>query len=232
VNVLKWVGAVFAAFGTILLIVGIVTVLNQQSFLRRAVAVPGDVVAMHYRAGPRNRGSYYLDVRYTASDGITRVVTVQSASNPPNFKAGDRVPLFYDPRDPSHIQINTFTQLWILPLILGGLGLIFSGLGYTFLGRSFLHWRKVRWLLRNGQRIQATFVGMELNRRVSYNGAHPWKILVRWENPLTGEVKDFTSDDLLPKPRTPRPDEPIDVYVDPRDDRRYTVDASSLKRKK
>jgi hypothetical protein len=50
-------------------------------------------------------------------------VTVRSTGMP---GPGDRVPVYYDPANPSHAQIGLWAWLWLAPTVLGGLGTVFG----------------------------------------------------------------------------------------------------------
>ena len=226
--VLKWIGAIFAAIGTIFVAIAVMVAFNEASFIGQAKSASADVLAVHYRVGS-GRGSYRLDLRFTTPNGNIQTATVPSATNPPAVKQGDRVEVLFDPGDPSHVQINSFTQLWTLPLIFGAIGLIFAVIGWAFLVRVFVHWRRARWLRQNGQKVVAKVVRVDRNWGVTVNGHHPWRIVAGWVNPLTGQSVEFVSDDVGTKPAGAIPDHPVVVYVHPIDDRRYAVDLSSLR---
>lgn len=67
--------------------------------------------------------------------GTAQTIRFQSIahSNPPEYELGDSVRVLYDPGCPSEARIRSFTSLWLLPIVLGGLGLIFTVLGVVLL---------------------------------------------------------------------------------------------------
>src|ERR1019366_2177596 len=108
------------------LIVGIVTLLNQVRFGRRAVAAIGEVIDLHYKSR-----TYHPVVRFQYMDeerGDEEVDFWSSyGSRPPSNQVGNRVPVLYDPEYPKHAQINTFGARWFLPCVC-----IFAGIVCSF----------------------------------------------------------------------------------------------------
>ena len=51
----------------------------------------------------------------------------------PRFPIGTRVDVLYEEREPSNARINSFVDMWGLPLCFGGMGLVFLALGTTAL---------------------------------------------------------------------------------------------------
>ena len=64
-------------------------------------------------------GMYTHRAIFTALDGRQGQALTRVRSNPPAFKVGDRVKVYYDPADPARAMIGTFWELWLAPLVLG-----------------------------------------------------------------------------------------------------------------
>jgi Protein of unknown function (DUF3592) len=58
------------------------------------------------------------------------------ASNPPAYHVGDAVNVLYLESDPYKAGIDSFTSLWFLPLLFGGLGAIFLAVGVRMIRGS------------------------------------------------------------------------------------------------
>lgn len=70
-------------------------------------------------------GTYTHQAIFTTQTGATHQVFTRVHSNPPPFKIGDRVPIYFDAHNPSNAMIGTFSELWLPPLSLSFFTLIF-----------------------------------------------------------------------------------------------------------
>ncbi|MCL2316951.1 MAG: hypothetical protein FWC46_07710 [Actinomycetia bacterium] len=117
--------------------------------------------------------------------------------------------------------------------VLGGVGVIFAGLGAVFFVLAQQMGRRRKGLLRDGTRIEARVVGVDQNRMVRINGRNPWRIQCEGDVPGTPGPLRFTSDMWLddPVPALQRAGATtLPVYVDPSNPaKRYTVDDSALR---
>lgn len=50
-------------------------------------------------------------------------------SNPPAYEVGEKVVVLYETTRPHEARIRSFDSLWLLAVILGGLGMVFSVVG-------------------------------------------------------------------------------------------------------
>lgn len=104
---------------------------RTRAFLATAVETTGQVVALEEEppTEPGERCTYRPVVSFEI--GSTQRGRFESIahSNPPEYEVGATVRVLYDPRRPNDARIRSFTSLWLLGIILGGLGLIFTALG-------------------------------------------------------------------------------------------------------
>ncbi|MFT4111753.1 DUF3592 domain-containing protein [Silvibacterium sp.] len=70
--------------------------------------------------------SYAPEFRFQAKDGSEHRVQSDTYSNPSVYAVGDRVRILYRPEKPASARIKSFLQLWLLPLVFGILGVLFS----------------------------------------------------------------------------------------------------------
>ncbi|GEB52011.1 MULTISPECIES: DUF3592 domain-containing protein, partial [Streptomyces] len=125
------------ALGTVFLIVGLVTAGMSASLLADSERVPGTVVKLEWRKGghetsrdgPRDQVVAYPVVAYTPEGGVPTRFRGSTGSNPPSYEEGEQVEVLYRPGSPGDARINGFASLWMLPLIFGGTGLLFVGIG-------------------------------------------------------------------------------------------------------
>jgi hypothetical protein len=110
--------------------------------------------------GPDDSTEYFPTVQFTTAGGqfITStprkvrqsqafggLVTVDSSEDgyETEYEVGDEVVVYYDPANPAELVLRDFNMLWVAPLVVGGLGILFTLAG-GLVGLLFL----VRWLWR------------------------------------------------------------------------------------
>jgi hypothetical protein len=67
----------------------------------------------------------------------THVSSTSTSSK--EFEIGQTISILVDPKDPQEILVNSFMEKWFVPLLLGGIGIVFTGMGYLvfrLLGRK------------------------------------------------------------------------------------------------
>jgi Protein of unknown function (DUF3592) len=118
-------GAAITGFGLIFLLVGVVIRTTSRGF-RGAARAQGTIVAFDPRvpgsirtSGGRLRfgmpwgfqgdaGMVYMPtVEFTTADGTSVKATSHIGTNPRPGKVGDRVTVFYDPRNPERVRVQS-----------------------------------------------------------------------------------------------------------------------------
>jgi hypothetical protein len=99
---------------------------DTQSFLGKAVPTAGTVLQME---AIDDEGSYAPVVGFQTLTGQKIEYHSNTSTNPPAYKVGDKVNVLYDPANSSNVRINDFISLWLLVLILGIMGSIFTAIG-------------------------------------------------------------------------------------------------------
>jgi hypothetical protein len=127
------------SFGSLFLVIGLVLAGVSVSFLTDAEKARGTVVALEWRndsvgtssrkVRSQDKPAAYPVVEFTPTDGTPRTFRSSTGSNPPSYEEGDRVEVLYRADSPDDAEINGFASLWLLPLVFGGLGLLFAGIG-------------------------------------------------------------------------------------------------------
>lgn len=221
---------IFLGIGVAMLVAAGYSYLHTREFVASAVAADGVVIANVWSTSSgRNRSAAaYPRVRFRTAAG--REVTFVSGvgTNPPSYRAGESVEVLYDPGDPANARIHSFGSLYVLPLVFGILGTVFSLVG----GIPFAWTRHVQgrddWLRANGRRIQADFERVEINGAVRVNGQCPWRIVCQWLNPMTNQVHVFRSHNLWYDPASFITGKTMEVILDPGNPKRYLVETSFL----
>ena len=205
---------------------------HMRQFLNRAVEAPGTVLWNTWRrtASGRHRTGWsaYPQVRfYTADRGII-IFESRTGSNPPAFRLNEPVRVLYDPLDPRHAYIDSFGQVWPSTVVLLVLGVAFNVPAVASLAWRRAAARKETWLRQNGQRVQADLTEVALNRALTVNGAHPYRVVCQWFNPITNQMLVFHSANIWYDPSKFLPGKTLDVLIDPNNPRRYLVETPFL----
>jgi hypothetical protein len=97
---------------------------TSWSLSRAGTSVSGVVVGLEESpASDRSGVTYSPIIRYEA-EGRTHTFTSSNSSYPPAYEIGERVALLYDSADPSRARIDSWWELWLMPVMLGGAALI------------------------------------------------------------------------------------------------------------
>jgi uncharacterized protein DUF3592 len=230
---LVFFGAGFGLIGVIFLGIAIVVAATTMSFQAKADRTGGTVTGMEARTSThrdsdghqRSSTAWYPTVRFTAADGRRYSFEGSTGSNPPIYHVGDHVAVAYDPAEPSDARIDTFGSTYLLPLIFGGLGAVFTSIGVPFLVAGGRRLRLRSWLRRHGHEVWAEVVDVGPDLSVRLNGRHPYVVRATWQDPQTGRTHTATSDYLRhdPGPRFTA-DRGVRVLFDPSDPERNFVD--------
>ena len=144
---------IFGGVGVVLLGVAVWTGNRQHTILTEWPTVEAEVVkseVTHHQSQRSDNTSttdmYTAEIvfRYTLNgkEFITPSTTGYSSSSYPEmkrkadaFSPGSRHALRYDPNDPNDVRFNTGYNLgfFFLPLLMGGMGIVFSGIAVLFL---------------------------------------------------------------------------------------------------
>lgn len=129
----RTIGLIFMGIGIVMLTVVIYQVYADYQFSQKAISVSGEVVSYdsYYSSDSDGGGStmYTPTFAYTFNGKEYTYVSSTSSSSP-DFEVGELVEILVDPDDPQNILINSFWERYLIAVILGFLGTMFTGLGY------------------------------------------------------------------------------------------------------
>lgn len=224
-------GAIFGLLGLVLLGIGAAFAVSTAAFQASAERTDGTVVALNERTRITGSGgrTWYPTVEYTV-DGRVYSFDSSTGSNPPAYATGDTVPVAYDPKNPSDAQIATFSSAYLMPMVFGGVGAVFTpvGAGLFLAGRRRLRQRK--WLRANGRETWATIAEIGIETSVKINGRHPYVVRATWYDERTGRTHAATSDNLRHDPGPGlRGRTHVRVLYDPADPDRNLVDLGAVR---
>lgn len=127
------IGIVFSLVGGLLAAIAVFILIRTRGFINKAQEVKGTVIQMVYSHGSEGGEGYSPVYQFKTIDGQTIVVTDSLSSNPPMFHAGQIIDILYDPENPQKARIKKWMSLYFVPALLGGMGLIFGGIGVVVL---------------------------------------------------------------------------------------------------
>jgi len=113
--------------GALLLVIGIIMGINTGMFAARAQKVKGSVD--HMKSRHDSVGVSYAPVfQFKTQSGESIQLAGLTYSNPPQFQAGQAVDILYDSKNPKRARVNQGPRLYLVPLLLAALGLLFIGI--------------------------------------------------------------------------------------------------------
>jgi hypothetical protein len=231
-KIARLIFGIFLVVGLGLLAGGLYSVWQTRRFLRTVVEAPG-VVTDNVRRESPNSGRdvswlFYPRFSFQTSDGQGIAVISNTGSAQPVYSEGEAVTVLFDPRQPDHASVKSFTDLWRHSIILCGMGAVFLSVGIGAVVWKAVSGRKNAWLQQNGRRIQARITRVELNTSVKVNGACPFRIVCHWLDPARNETHVFHSANIWFDPTDYIPGKTIEVLMDPHKPSRYAVDTAFL----
>jgi hypothetical protein len=203
--------------------------LNTRSFIAHATKTTGTVIEMReVRDKDDNSSTYKPVVQFVTGNGVNVTFDSSFSSNPPSYSVGESVEVLYEVGEPNGARINGFGSLWFGPIILGILGAMFTAIGGGIMLAGRLGDRKKSYLLAYGNAVQTDFQSVERNTSLKVNGKSPWRVVSQWQNPETGKLRVFNSENLWFDPAKFVNTKQITVLLDPKDPKRYHMDLSFL----
>ena len=173
---------------------------REIAFRRIAVETDGRVTELIRGSGSRDsqgRSSVTYRPAFVFSLPSGKEIRAEGtvASDPPCCRVGDRVRVRYDPARPEHAAITGFMQSWLVATILGGMGVIFLGLGLVMRRAMRTH---VPVVLAPGQTPNTMTFAVPLAglRREQSPGGPRWILQARWADPRSGVQRLFESEPL------------------------------------
>jgi hypothetical protein len=111
---------------------------QSWAFIQAAQAAPGTVIALEW-SNDSDGSTARPVVRYEVRGEPYEIVGSVS-SRPPAYAVGEQVRVLYTPDQPRAARIESWLDLWFLPALLGGIGLVFGLVG---IGLWHLWWKSL-----------------------------------------------------------------------------------------
>ncbi len=127
------IGIVFSLVGMLLVAIAIFLFIRTRIFLSTAKQVKGTVVRMVYSHSSEGGGGYSPVYQFRTIEGQIIEAGDSMSSNPPMFHEGQVIDVLYDPANPQKARIKKWMSLYFVSVLLGGMGLVFGGVGVVML---------------------------------------------------------------------------------------------------
>lgn len=172
--------------------------------------------------------SYYPVVEYQAPSGEKIRFRSSVGTNPPSHNTGESVGVMFDAKNPHHAKIDSFSDTWLLSTVLCGMGLPFAIIGLLTIFFQIRRRIRMSRARNHGQPVSAKIVEVGLDQSLEINGHRPFVITAQWQDPGTGLVHIFKSEQIWYDPRQFIKGDSIKVLVEPGNPKCYYVDISAL----
>jgi len=134
-NFSRWIGIFLVSFGVLFLIIAAGIYFYTASFVDKAIETRGVVVRLI-----RSQDGYKPLVIFTTQQGQEVEYVPNFSSNPPAYRVGEEVVVFYDPQNPYHAMLGG-RLLYLIPIIFAVVGSIFAIIGIVILMVVRRRWR-------------------------------------------------------------------------------------------
>lgn len=187
-RVVFWIGGIFAAVGLVFAIGAAIVFLKDRSFAANGVRAPGTVIEMIGSRDSDDGYTYKPVVEFRDADGQPHVFSSSVSSSPPQYSTGEAVTVIYAPGSPDRAIIDSFVDRYLMPLIFGGLGTLFTIIGFGILFARVRGRQIAAQLRASGLPIQAKVTECYRDTSVQVNGRSPWRVLCQATHPADGKV--------------------------------------------
>lgn len=219
-------GIFFFLFGCIFISLGVSFSISTKSFIRDALTMNATLVRYEMIRSSNSTTIMYTPVFSYVINGETIETAASYSSSSRSYRTGDSVEVFVSKEDPYQMKENSFSALWLLPIIFSGLGSLFSLIGSGILVYVYRSSLKAKKLISSGVPTSAPIIGLVEDSSITINGIHPLKAVVECED-ASGIMRRCHSDssmDIGPH----IVDKKVTVYFDRTDHTQYFVDLDTI----
>jgi len=149
---------------------------------------------------------------------------VLSSFTSSDMEEGEVVKVQFPVGQPQDAEIKSFISTWLLPMIFSGFGLIFGSIGTIGIRyvRGKQQLKHELFELKQGKKLTVPVSSVDRNTSYKVNGVSPFVIIAQWHEMSANVVHEFRSENIWFDPSSFLNErKEVDVYVDPRDPKRY-----------
>ncbi|MDD6571931.1 MAG: DUF3592 domain-containing protein [Thermoflexaceae bacterium] len=217
----KIIFGIFFVVGLFLICIGIGMLANSIKISEKAVTTTATISRIESYKDSDDEIQHRVYLCYQV-DG-ENYADVPFGEYSSNMYEGKTIKIQYVPEKPGKPYGSG--GLWIAPVVLLLMGLIFGAVGGTGFAVPIIKSRKQKQLLCNGKCLHATVERITLNTSYSVNGRHPYIVFCTYHDEYEDVVYRFKSGNIWNDPEITTPvGSVIDVYVNPQDYGKYYVD--------
>ncbi len=203
---------------------------NTSQFIEKAIITQGTVVEIFESYSNDSEDydiTYYPLIEFTDAYG-TQIEFESFGSNPPRYSVNEMVEVIYDPEYPDIAEINDYFSLWGGATILGIFGFVIFSIGGSFFAYDMKKKSRLKYLKKNGKKIETKFKSVIINTSYEVNGENPFIVFTHWRDPETAKLHIFKSDHIWFDPTDYIITDKINVLIDRENPKKYWVDLSFL----
>ena len=120
----------FAVVGLGAMYLGYILYNSSADLAAHGIKAQGQVIA-NIEVYSDDSTTYRPRIEFTTAEGEKIVLESDTSTSPPAFKVGQGVNILYPKGKPDQAVIDDFLFMWFGPLVAGGLGLLFFGIGVS-----------------------------------------------------------------------------------------------------
>jgi hypothetical protein len=119
----------FILIGLASLIAGAIFFLRTSEFLAIAKTAPGRVIRLDPDTDNHHNITYHTVFTFDDDSRSSHTIRTSYSQRPQPYDVGDRIVVLYPLDSPDDARIRSFSSLWLLPTILGAIGVVFPAVG-------------------------------------------------------------------------------------------------------
>jgi hypothetical protein len=117
----KVIGTLMVLAAVVAILVGTLCLIKTRQFLAKAAKADGKIVELE-RKDSGDGVTYSPVFSFTDTSSTQHTVRSSLSSNPPHYAIEEKVSVLYDPQDPQKARIDSFVNLYFVPLVMGIIG--------------------------------------------------------------------------------------------------------------
>lgn len=199
-----------------------------STFIKTANTAEGLILKNEVTKVTKNTELYYPVVQFKTVKNSSEVFKSAAGNNPPLFKAGDKVKVYYSRENSKNAVINSFITLWSSIAVKAVIGIIFLISGIIFLAIQQQRKKLKQRLKKNGVIIVTTITGIKKDEQTKINWRHPYRIYSELKSSGHHKTFKFISDEIWFNPESYLKDKTIKVFVEADDYNKYWMDIAFL----